>query len=69
LQYLRGSLLQNLVEAFPDFPATVTRDELDQIRHAPDRRTTDLLGAARALTMERMKAGGYIDSNSPPAQR
>jgi hypothetical protein len=69
VQSLRGTLLLNLVQAFPDFPATVTSEELNQIRHPPDRPTTDLLGAARALTMERMKAAGYVDSNTRPAQK
>jgi hypothetical protein len=68
-QSLRGTLLLNLVQAFPDFPATVTSEELSQIHHPPDRPTTELLRAARALTMERMKAAGYVYSNSPPAQK
>jgi len=68
-QLLRGTLLLNLVQAFPDFPATVTLEELRQIHHSPDRPTTELLRAARALTMERMKAAGYVDSNSPLAQK
>jgi hypothetical protein len=68
-QSLRGSLLLDLVQAFPDFPATVTSEELNQIRHPPDLPTTQLLRAARALTMERMKAAGYVYSNPPPAQK
>jgi hypothetical protein len=68
-QSLRGSLLLDLVQAFPDFPATVTSEELNQIRHPPDLPTTELLRAARALTMERMKAAGYVHSNPPPAQK
>lgn len=68
-QFLCGSLLRNLVETFPDFPATVTSDELNHIRHPPDLPTTELLRAARALTMERMKAAGYVYSNPPPAQK
>jgi len=64
-QLLRGTLLLNLVQAFPDFPATVTLEELNQIHHPPDRPTTELLRAARALTMERMKAAGYVYSDSP----
>lgn len=67
-QFLCGSLLLNLVETFPDFPATVTSEELNQIRHPPDPATTELLRAARALTMERMKAAGYVYTNPPPAQ-
>ena len=68
-QFLRGVLLLNLVEAYPDFPVTVTRKEIDQIRHPADQPTTELLRAARALTMERMKAAGYGDSKPPPAQK
>jgi len=48
---------------------TVTKDELDRYRHPPDQQTTELLAPARALTMERLKAAGYIDPNSPPAQK
>jgi hypothetical protein len=66
--YLRGALLRNLQEAFPDFPATLTSQELRQIRHAPQQPTSELLGPARALTMERMKAAGYVDSK-PPAEK
>ena len=65
-QFLRGILLLNLTEAYPDFPGTVTRKEMDQIRHLPDESTTELLRAARALTMERMRAAGYVDSIPPP---
>jgi hypothetical protein len=68
-QFLRGSFLRNLVQEFPDFPATVTLEELRQIRHPPDRPTTELLRAARALTMERMTAAGYVDPDPPPAQK
>jgi hypothetical protein len=67
--FLCGSLLLNLVQAFPDFPATVTSEELNQIHHPPDLPTTELLRAARALTTERMKAAGHGYSNPPPAQK
>jgi hypothetical protein len=66
--FLRGVLLQNLQQAFPDFPATLTAQELLEIRHAPQP-DTELLAPARALTMDRMKAAGYVDSKSPPAQK
>jgi hypothetical protein len=68
-QFLRGGLLMNLVQAFPDFPATVSADELSRIRHPPDRATTELLGPARALTMERLKAAGYVGADAPPPSR
>jgi hypothetical protein len=64
--FLRGALLRNLQEAFPDFPATLTSQELRLIRHAPQQSTSELLGAARALTMERLKAAGYVDAKPPP---
>jgi hypothetical protein len=64
--YLRGALLRNLQAAFPDFPATLTAKELKQMRHAPPQPTTELLGPARAITMERMKAAGYVESNPSP---
>jgi hypothetical protein len=68
-QFLRGTLLLNLAEGHPDFPGTVTLEELHQIRHSPNQPTTDLLSTARALTMERMKAAGYVDSIPPPKQK
>ena len=64
--YLRGALLRNLQAAFPDFPATLTAQELRKIRHAPPQPTTELLAPARAITMERLKAAGYVDSKPPP---
>jgi hypothetical protein len=64
--FLRGALLRNLQEAFPDFPATLTSKELKEIRHAPQQATSELLGAARALTMERLKAAGYVSPKPAP---
>jgi hypothetical protein len=69
VESLRGALLLNLVENFPDFPATLTLDELNQIRHPPDPQTTELLAPARALTMERMKAAGYVEPKRPPENK
>lgn len=69
VQSIVGTLLLNLKTSFPDFPAAVTSEELHEIRHPPDRQTTDLLGTARALTMERMKAAGYVDPYPPPVQK
>lgn len=66
-QFLRGALLLNLVQAFPDFPASVTPEELRRIRNPPDQVTAELLGPARALTMERLKAAGYPDQRPAPA--
>jgi hypothetical protein len=65
-QVLCGNLLRNLAQNAPDFPATVTDKELHQIRHEPEEQTKELLGPARALTMERLKAAGYVDPEPPP---
>jgi hypothetical protein len=63
--YLRGALLRNLQEAFPDFPATLTAEELRKMRHAPQQ-PMPVLDPARALTMERLRAAGYVDSTRTP---
>jgi hypothetical protein len=63
--WLRGISLLDLRGAFPDFPATLTSKELRQMRHQPQQPTTELMAPARALTMERMKAAGYVDSKPP----
>jgi hypothetical protein len=60
--YLRGISLVDLEGAFPDFPVTLTSKELRQMRHAPQQPTSAPPNRARALTMERMKAAGYVDS-------
>ena len=64
-QFIRGTTLLNLAHGFQGFPASVTSEELRQIRHPPDQPTTELLGAARAATMQRMKAAGYVDPKPP----
>lgn len=64
-----GTQMLNLAATFPDFPATVTREELAQLRHSPDEETMKRLGPAYALTMERLKAAGYgkpVPSDSQP---
>jgi len=68
-QFLRGSLLLNLTTTFPDFAGTLTAEELKQIRHPPDQPSADLLRAARALTMERLKAAGYVDPDPGAASQ
>lgn len=68
VDYLRGISLLDLVGAFPDFPAALTSKELSQVRHKPQQPTSELLSPARALTMERLKAAGYVGSKPPPAQ-
>ena len=67
--YLRGALLRNLQAAHPDFPATLTDEELRQIRHPATQPTTDLLAPAHAITMERLRAAGYFDSKPAPAHK
>jgi hypothetical protein len=59
-QYLFGIDLKNLAEDFRDFPASVTQDELGQLRHSPDHKTWELLASARALTRERIRAGQRV---------
>jgi hypothetical protein len=63
--YLRGISLLDLEGAFPDFPATLTSKELRQMRHAPQQPASAPPNPARALTMERMKAAGYVESKPP----
>jgi hypothetical protein len=64
-EWLQGSQMDNLVQEFPDFPATVGRAELQQLRHSPDEETTRLLAPARALTQERLKAAGFVEPDAP----
>jgi len=63
-QWLQGAQMTNLVEEFADFPPTVTRAELHQLRHVPDAETEKLLGRAHAQTMERLKAAGVVEPNA-----
>ena len=65
--FILGSLLANVRENCPDFPPTVTREELHRLTHEPDLKTTELLSPARALTEERLKAAGYVDPSLQPA--
>jgi hypothetical protein len=57
----QGKLMQNVAAAFADFPATVTWAEMDALRHSPDARTRELLGPARTLTLQRLRAAGYLE--------
>jgi hypothetical protein len=61
IQFTRGALMENVVRNFPDFPDTVTQEELRQLRHPPDKQTKELLGPADALTKERLRSAGYVD--------
>jgi hypothetical protein len=66
-QWMQGAQMTNVVDEFADFPPTVTRAELHQLRHAPDEQTVTLLGPAHAQTSERMKAAGFVEPNAPHA--
>jgi hypothetical protein len=55
-EYLFGIDMKNLADDIPDFPASVTADELHQLRHFPDTQTWESLAQARALTRERLRA-------------
>ena len=48
-----------------DFPATLMSKELRQMRHAPLQPTSAAPNPARALTMERLEAAGYVDKKPP----
>jgi hypothetical protein len=63
--FLRGISLVNLAGAFPDFPATLASKEVYQMRHSSQQPTSAPPNPARALTMERLKAAGYVDSKPP----
>jgi hypothetical protein len=63
-QWIQGLVMENLVAEFPDFPATVTRAELQRLRHSPDEETLKRLAPAHALTMQRLKAAG-LDEPEP----
>jgi hypothetical protein len=62
-EWLLGAEMSNLVREYPDFPPTVTRVEMDRLRHAPDEETLRQLRAAHTLTMERLKAAGDLDES------
>jgi hypothetical protein len=64
-QWLQGAQMVNLVEEFADFSPTVTRADLGQLRHSPDEETVKLLGPAHAQTLERLKAAGLVEPDSP----
>jgi hypothetical protein len=59
---LYGTVMLNLVESYPDFPATISRAELNKVGNPPDHETQELLSGARSQTMQRLKAAGYAGS-------
>jgi hypothetical protein len=60
-QFLLGRYLASLTHDFPDFPASLNNKELMQIIHTPGRPMDELLGRARSLSMERVRASGFVD--------
>jgi hypothetical protein len=75
-EYIRGIDLQYLVLQFPDFPQTVSVSEVERLRNSPDEATAKRISAAEALTLERLKAAGYVpipeheyqETQGPPSQ-
>jgi GTPase SAR1 family protein len=53
-----GAAMQNISALMPDFPPSITLDELHQLSNSPDKPTLDRLAAASALTDARLKASG-----------
>jgi hypothetical protein len=47
----------------PDFTPAPTQADLEKLSHSPDQQTKGLLAPAYALTLERMKAAGYVPYN------
>jgi hypothetical protein len=60
-QFLLGRYLVSLTHDFPDFPATLSNKDLMQLIHTSERPMDQLLGRARSLTLERVKASGFLD--------
>jgi hypothetical protein len=56
---LYGTIMINLGETYPDFPKSITREELEKVRNPPDRDTQESLSGARSQTRQRLKAAGY----------
>jgi hypothetical protein len=65
--YQKGVSLKNLHDNYPDFPETVTMEELDRLRYPPEQPKAELLAPARALTEARLKAAGW-DLSIPVGQ-
>jgi hypothetical protein len=57
-RHVLGLRIVGLVD--PDFTAAPTQADLDKLSHYPDQQTRGLLAPAYALTLERMKAAGYV---------
>jgi hypothetical protein len=65
-QYIFGINMKNLADDIPDFPPSVTADELHQLRHFPDAQTWEWLAPARALTRERLRVATQAGKASAP---
>lgn len=57
--YQKGVVLKTLHQNYPDFPETVTKEDLDRLRYPPEQSKAELLAPARALTEARLKAAGW----------
>lgn len=64
-QFLQGVILENLVTTFPDFSPSVTIKELHEMRHEPASGKSDADSAAVKLTLDRMKAAGFVEEDQP----
>jgi hypothetical protein len=53
-----ASYLSNMGGQYPDFPPSLTLEEVDQLRNLPDAATKIKLAKPAALTAERLKAAG-----------
>ena len=57
--WLEGVALENTARKFKDFPASITSDELSQVRNRKNV-AEGMKDPAFALTISRMKAAGYV---------
>jgi hypothetical protein len=65
--FLLGNELRVLQTSFPDFPPSVSRDELSKMHHIPNESEALMLGNAYKLTEDRMRAAGYLGAKPSPA--
>jgi hypothetical protein len=60
-RHVLGLVIVGLID--PDFTPAPTQADLDKLSHYPDQRAREQLAPAYALTLERMKAAGYVPYN------
>jgi hypothetical protein len=63
--FINGFDLENLSLNFKDFPASLTLTELFQLHHTPTKAEL-MQNPAYLLTLDRLKAAGYVDPLSQP---